>query len=117
MTTTLDEYHCFRSCESVLKAWHKQANHSHGILYPRAQNVGLHHRKKRVLEHWFSKLAHQKLKAIEWDRMTKNMGRDNTLKWILRRWRAGARAIQIERREEEEVVAKWKEVRAWLGDA
>ena len=115
-TNTTDEYHYCYVLKTTLKGWQEQSNYSHTVLYPRVQWLGMHHKKRRILDVWSSHLAYQKLRSLKWDRIAREKGVENHLKWAMRRWKEGATTLKTERLSEEKVLEKWKEVRGWLED-
>ena len=100
-TNTTDEYHYCYVLKTTLKGWQEQSNYSHTVLYPRVQWLGMHHKKRRILDVWSSHLAYQKLRSLKWDRIAREKGVENHLKWAMRRWKEGAtdKAVLVEKRK------------------
>lgn len=113
---SLDNHRSKQILRQHLVQWHMQMKANQESL---TKVINLRHflQKQRSLKIWHCSFTRSRIRSDHREDLIVRKSNTNIKRWVLRRWIAGMKEIQLEREESRRVQMKWVEVRQWLKEA
>ena len=110
----IDKYYELRLCETVLFRWRKVTRYSHDLSYMAVMRMRLLHSKGCVLSKWKSIFLRCRILTIQCESTAMKLAQRNRISWIMRKFKLGVEKAMLDRKEDEAVAAKMKQLKMWL---